>query len=146
MQNALQTSSDSGQDGQAKQLQHIMMVEDESEIQVIAQMALEDIGGFQVTLCDGGQQALDIINQPNTSPPDLILLDVMMPDLDGPATLAALRHTEHAARIPIIFMTGKSQPEEIAQLMALDAIGLITKPFDPISLADQVQALFDENT
>jgi len=123
------------------QLQRIMIIEDEPDIQMVAQLALEAVGGFHVTISGSGSEALA------TAPafaPDLILLDVMMPDMDGPSTLAALRQTPPTAHIPVIFMTAKVQPHEVQQYKALGAWDVIPKPFDPMSLSSTVQAIWDQ--
>lgn len=74
--------------------------------------------------------------------PELILLDVMMPEMDGPATLLALRQLPNLARVPVVFMTAKVQPQEVANYRALGAADVIAKPFDPMTLADQVRAIW----
>ncbi|RYY83161.1 MAG: response regulator, partial [Comamonadaceae bacterium] len=76
------------------------------------------------------------------SAPDLLLLDVMMPGMDGPTTLARLRERPGTARTPVVFMTAKVQASEIEHYKALGALGVVTKPFDPMGLAAQVQALW----
>lgn len=120
-------------------LSKILYVEDDDDIRTIAQLALETVGGFVLKSCGGGAQAL---REGPGFAPDLILLDVMMPGMDGPSTLAALR--EHAAlkAVPVIFMTAKVQPDEIAHYRALGALDVIAKPFDPMTLADQVRAIW----
>ena len=127
-----------------RKLQRILYVEDEPDIQTIAQIALETIGGFTLELCSSGQEALD--KAPDFAP-DLILLDVMMPGMDGPSTLEALRRDPKTAHTAVIFMTAKAQPHEIRLYMELGALGVITKPFDPMTLTNQVKekwALLDE--
>lgn len=124
--------------GQA--LQRILYVEDEPDIQAVARLALENIGGFTVEICSSGQEALDKIAAFN---PDLILLDVMMPGMDGPTTLKALRGNEFGSDTPVVFMTAKVQPQEIAYYKELGAVDVIPKPFDPIQLAPQVQAIWE---
>ncbi|KPC49212.1 response regulator [Amantichitinum ursilacus] len=121
------------------QLQRILYVEDEPDIQLVARMALEMIGGFQIVLCSSGQAALDAAP---TAQADLFLLDVMMPGMDGPTTLGRLREQPALAGIPAIFMTAKAQPAEVANLLALGASGVIPKPFDPMTLADEVRTLW----
>ena len=121
-------------------LKTILYVEDEPDIRTIAQMALESLGGFKVELCGSGEEAVD--RAPNFAP-ELILLDVMMPGMDGPATFRALRALPGTAETPVIFMTAKTQTHEVAALIELGAIGVIPKPFDPIALADQINALWE---
>jgi len=123
-------------------LQRILYVEDEPDIQVVAKLALEMVGGFQVMICSDGQQALDTVD---SFAPDLILLDVMMPGMDGPTTLQNLRANPATASIPVIFLTAKVQPNEVAQYQALGALNVIAKPFDPMTLAAQVQKIWDDH-
>lgn len=123
----------------AGSLERIMMVEDEPDIQAVAQLALEVVGGFQVSVCSSGFEALARVDE---FMPDLILLDVMMPEMDGPTTLKALRQHTYAQSIPIVFMTAKVQPAEVAEYKALGAADVIAKPFDPMTLADNVRTIW----
>ncbi|AGH98904.1 Two-component response regulator [Micavibrio aeruginosavorus EPB] len=107
----------------------------------MAQMALEMVGGMTVTVCCCGRDGLD---SARSSPPQMILLDVMMPDMDGPETFAALRADPDLATIPVAFMTAKIRPEEVSDLMRLGAAGVIAKPFDPMTLADQVRDVWNK--
>ncbi len=120
-------------------LQRILMVEDEADIREIAQLALEAVGGFQVKLCASGREAL---REAPLFAPDLILLDVMMAEMDGPSTLAQLRRLPQLACTPVIFMTAKVQPHEVARYKELGALDVISKPFDPMTLSDQLQAIW----
>lgn len=117
------------------QLRRIMFVEDELDIQIVARLALEDIGGFTVEVCGSGTEAL---TRAPRFRPELILLDVMMPPPDGPATLQALSSRPDSASTPVVFVTAKVQHHEIARYRELGAIDVIVKPFDPMRLADQV--------
>ncbi len=119
-----------------KELKTILYAEDEADIRVIAQVALEDIGGYSVRYCSDGHQVLEVIKE---FIPDLILLDVMMPGMDGPTTLSKLREIVGVTEIPTIFMTAKIQANEIEQYKALGAIDVIAKPFDPMTLADDIK-------
>ena len=116
-------------------LKRIMLVEDDPDVQTIASMALVDIGEFELTVCSSGREALA---QMAGVSPQMVLLDVMMPDMDGPTTLEAIRRLPLASQPPVIFMTAKVQPQEQQRYLALGAIEVIAKPFDPISLADQL--------
>ena len=115
----------------------ILIAEDEPDIRAVAEFALED-EGFELHSCTSGQEAL---SRSTTFQPDLILLDVMMPGLDGPTTLAKLRELPNTAHTPVIFMTAKAQPAEVAGFRALGAIGVITKPFDALGLAGEIHGL-----
>jgi two-component system OmpR family response regulator len=121
-------------------LERILYVEDEPDIQAVAKLALEMVGGYQVLICSGGQDALDKVGG---FAPDLILLDVMMPGMDGPTTLQKLRADSAAGAIPVIFLTAKVQPSEVAHYQALGALDVIAKPFDPMLLAMQVRAIWE---
>ena len=121
------------------ELKRIMHVEDDRSIQAVAKVALEAIGGFQVLSCSGGQEALKNVLD---FAPHFILLDVMMPDMDGPQTLERLRELINLEQIPVAFMTAKVQPNEIAHYLSLGAHGVIIKPFDPMQLANQVRAIW----
>ena len=121
----------------------ILYVEDDPDITMVAQMALEIVGGLVLRSCSSGREALLAAA---TCQPDLILLDVMMPGMDGPDTLAALRGLPNTARTPVIFMTAKVQAAELAHYKALGALGVIAKPFDPMLLAQQVRQFWSEAT
>jgi CheY-like chemotaxis protein len=120
-------------------LSKILYVEDEPDIQTIAELALVTLGGFRLKTCASGAEAIGAVG---AFAPDLILLDVMMPGMDGIATLAALRSSRDTAQVPVIFMTARSQPAEIARYRSLGALDVITKPFDPLVLADQVRSIW----
>ncbi|MBY0432018.1 MAG: response regulator [Rhodospirillales bacterium] len=116
----------------------ILYAEDDADIQAIARFALEELGGFTIRTCQSGRAAL--AEAPDFRP-DLVLLDVMMPEMDGPATLAALRALPGMETVPVAFMTAKAQTHEMARYRALGIAAVITKPFDPMTLADQVRAI-----
>jgi len=121
-------------------LERILYVEDEADIRTVAMMALEELGGFEVIECAEGHAALAAAPAARA---DLILLDVMMPGMDGLATLRALREMPHTASTPVIFMTAKVQAAEIAQCRALGALGIIAKPFDPMELPLEIRRIWD---
>jgi two-component system, OmpR family, response regulator len=123
----------------ATALRRILFVEDDLDIQKIAKLALEALGGFSVLACASGSEALDAVAG---FAPDLILLDVMMPGMDGPATLSALRRLPAAEKIPAVFMTARVQAHELAGYRALGAADVIAKPFDPMTLADTVREIW----
>ena len=122
-------------------LNSILYVEDDGDIQTVAQIALEVVGGFQLRTCSSGKEA---IREADSFVPDLLLLDVMMPEMDGPTTLEGLRKCANTKTTPVIFMTAKVQATEVAYYKSLGALGVIAKPFDPMSLATQVRKLWDE--
>jgi CheY-like chemotaxis protein len=117
----------------------VLYVEDDPDIQEIATLALQDLGGMSLTVCSSGHEAIAAFP---TSQAQLVLLDVMMPAMDGPTTLGALRALPGGENVPVIFMTAKVQSHEIPHYQALGAVGVISKPFDPMTLADQVMELY----
>jgi len=119
----------------------ILIVEDEDDIRTIIRLSLERLGGMAVIEACGGRAALELALSER---PDAILLDVMMPELDGAATLEALRRDEVTARIPVIFLTAKALPGEVERLRSLGAVAVLTKPFDPAALAGQVRAAIEQ--
>jgi two-component system, OmpR family, response regulator len=121
-------------------LQRILYVEDEPDIQAVALLALELVGGFTVKVCSSGEEAL---READDFAPQMILLDVMMPVMDGPGTLKALRERPAFQTVPVAFMTAKVQPQEVAHYKALGALGVIAKPFDPMTLANQVRSIWE---
>lgn len=122
------------------ELMKIMYVDDEADIRTIVQFALEDEEDFELKICASGQEALDAVGSYR---PDLVLLDVMMPGMDGPTTLQRLREQPEWARLPIAFVTAKVQPQEVAHFKAIGAVDVIAKPFDPMVLADQVRDIWE---
>lgn len=125
-----------------KSISKILYVEDDLDIQAVAQIALEVVGGFTLKTCSSGAEAIAAIEQGFV--PDLLLLDVMMPNMDGPTTLGELRKKQTTLSTPVIFMTAKVQSSEQDYYFTLGAIGVIAKPFDPMTLASQVRALWEK--
>ncbi len=115
--------------------QKILYVEDDPDIRAVAEIALEDVGGFLAAICESGAEAVE--RAPEFEP-ELILLDVMMPGMDGPTTLQALRELDGMETVPVIFMTARLQKSEIEEYQALGALGVIPKPFDPMNLSEQI--------
>ncbi|MEH6825953.1 MAG: response regulator [Motiliproteus sp.] len=122
-------------------LKRILHVDDEADIRVVTALALEALGGYSVESCASGVQALAAIE---AFAPDLIILDVMMPGMDGPATLLKLRKLHSQAQVPVVFMTAKVQSQEIVQYLSLGASGVITKPFDPQTLSHEIEAIWTQ--
>lgn len=118
-----------------------MLVDDEPDIRTIGEMSLSAVGGWEVTSVASGVEALEVAA---ASAPDLILLDVMMPELDGPATLQKLRDVPQLAHVPIVFLTAKVQRREVERYLELGAAGVIAKPFDPMTLPDQLRRLVEQ--
>jgi CheY-like chemotaxis protein len=113
----------------------ILIVDDEDDIREVGQMTLEMMAGWEVRTASSGAQALSMAA---ADPPDAILLDVMMPEMDGPATLARLRAEPATAGVPVVFLTAKAQAAEQRRLAETGAAGVLAKPFDPTLLADEV--------
>jgi len=114
----------------------VLHVDDEPDIREVVQLSLSLDPEFTVRSCPSGRDGLDAANEWS---PDLILLDVMMPAMDGPATLAHLRQSPKTAGIPVVFMTARAQPRELEHFVSLGAEGVIAKPFDPMTLAASVR-------
>jgi two-component system OmpR family response regulator len=120
-------------------LQKILCTEDEPLIQAILRAALERVGGFSTRICGSGEEAVKIAPE---FAPDLILLDVMMPGMDGRATLAALRQLPSLKDTPVAFITTIGGSREIDDFLDLGAAGIIIKPFEPKALAETVQRIW----
>lgn len=116
----------------------ILVVDDDDLLREVAQAALELVGGWQVCAAQSGSEAHLMAAADR---PDAILLDVMMPGVDGPATVAALRADPATRDIPVIFLTAKVPSEDMAEWRSLDLAGVIPKPFDPMRLAADMAKL-----
>lgn len=115
----------------------VLVIDDEDDIRQVARLALARVGGMEVADTSRSEEAVEIAVRER---PDVVLLDVMMPGRDGPATLAALRADERTAALPVVFLTAKAMPAEIQRLKSLGATGVLTKPFDPMTLAAALRA------
>ena len=123
-----------------KELRKILLVEDEPDIREITKSTLELVGGFEVETADNGQEG---ISKAQTYNPDLILMDMMMPGMNGTTTLMEIRKIESLKNIPIVFMTAKVQQHEVAEYKNLGALDVISKPYDPMHLSEQVSRIWD---
>lgn len=123
----------------SKILQKILYVEDEDDIRTIVTMALK-AKNVTIKECDRGEKALDMAL---SFQPDVILLDVIMPGIDGLETYRQLQTNDQTKTIPVIFMTAKVQPHELESFKNLGALGVIVKPFDPMKLFDTVNSLLN---
>jgi CheY-like chemotaxis protein len=121
-------------------LKTILYVDDEPDIREVVQMSLSLVAGLDVQVCESGERALQLMPQIK---PDMVLLDVMMPGMDGPSTLQKMRSLPALATIPVVFMTAKAMPQEVARFRELGAVSVIAKPFDPIQLGNQVIAVWE---
>ncbi len=115
----------------------VLIIDDEADIRRVARLSLARIGGMDVLDAANGLEGTE---KAAVEAPDAILLDVMMPGLDGPATLHALRADPRTADIPVVFLTAKAMPEEVARLLALGVRGVLNKPFDPRTLPAELRA------
>ena len=120
-------------------LARVTYVEDEPDIRSITELALKEIGGFTLDVCASGPEALD---KAPAFDPELIILDVMMPGMDGIETFERLRVIPQFAATPIIFMTAKAMTHETEHFRSLGAADVITKPFDPVTLSDRIQSIW----
>lgn len=120
----------------------LLYVEDEADIREVAEFALED-EGFEIIFCESGEQA---VSEAPDFQPDVILLDVMMPGMDGPTTLQHLRKLPGLEKTPVIFLTAKVQPNEVQGFIDLGALDVIPKPFDSMALADQIRSILKSNS
>jgi CheY-like chemotaxis protein len=117
---------------------HILLIDDENDIREVAALSLQAIGGWRVSSAGGGGEG---IATACAERPDAILLDVMMPDLDGPATLRRLQADRRTRDIPVIFLTAKAHSTDHRAFAGLGVAGTLTKPFDPMTLDDQITAI-----
>ena len=119
----------------------VLIIDDENDIRRIARLGLERVGKMQVVDAASGADGLE---KARSEKPDVVLLDVMMPGQDGPATLASLRADPATSAIPVVFLTAKALADEVDRLRALGAVGVLTKPFDAMTLAEQVRAILEQ--
>jgi CheY-like chemotaxis protein len=117
---------------------HILLVDDEDDIREIATISLEAVGGWRVSSASSGTEA---IVKAIAGRPDAILLDVMMPDIDGPTTFKRLQDDPQTRDIPVIFLTAKAHTADRERLEQIGVAGMLTKPFDPMTLSAQVTAI-----
>lgn len=123
-------------------LEKVMLVEDDPDIQLIARMSLEILGGYQVELCENGLVALEKLP---VYRPQLVLLDVMMPKMDGPTVLSHIRKMPDFKTLPVVFMTAKAQAHEVDDYYAQGVQGLIIKPFEPDELAHTLEVIWQRH-
>ncbi len=119
-------------------IRKVLLVDDEDDIRTIGNLSLSRVGGWQTVLASSGAEA---VTKAAAEQPDLILLDVMMPGMDGPTTFGRLRADPATATTPVIFMTAKVQKQEVARYLELGAVGVIAKPFDPMTLPGEIRRL-----
>ena len=122
------------------EIQKVLLAEDEEDIRKVAQMSLQFRSGWKVTLASNGEECLARAAE---DPPDLILLDCMMPKLDGYETCRRLKLDPSLRDIPVIFLTAKAQETEVKKGLALGAVGYLIKPFNPMSLAAEISQILE---
>jgi len=123
-----------------KDLKKILYAEDEPDVQTVVEITVQSMSDYEIKICDNGKLLLDCVEDYN---PDLILLDVMMPEMDGPATFKRLRSNAKTENIPVVFMTAKAQVHEVLLFQETGVIGVITKPFDPLTLCSEIQKIWE---
>lgn len=116
-----------------------MCIDDEPDILEIVKASLEVGGNYKVATCSSGKEALDTIGDVK---PDLILLDMLIPAMDGVTIFGKLRSYSSLKTVPIVFITAMVQPKEVSSYIELGAAGVIMKPFDPMSLAAEIQSMW----
>jgi len=124
------------------QIERVLMVDDDPSIRKIGELCLSKVGKWQVMMASSGQEALQIGPAFN---PDVIILDVMMPGMDGPTTFKLLQENAAISKTPVIFMTAKVQTHEVESYSSLGAAGVIGKPFDPMKLPAEIGAILSNN-
>lgn len=125
-----------------KELRKILYAEDERDVQTIVEISIWSTSNYEIKICDNGKILLDCVEDYN---PDLILLDVMMPEMDGLTTLKHLQTNEKTKNIPVIFITAKAQAHEVSSFNEKGVVGVITKPFDPMLLCSNIKEIWDRN-
>ena len=117
-----------------------LIVDDEEDVRFVARMSLGRVGGMEVIEASSGEEA---VARARRERPDFILLDMMMPGMDGAATFRALRGTSETAAIPVVFLTAKAMKSEVQRLRDLGAKGVVLKPFDPMTLAAEIRTMLE---
>lgn len=124
-----------------KELKKILYAEDDLDIQMIVDTIINSMSSYEIKICNNGRELLDCVED---FKPDLILLDVMMPEVDGPTAFKALKANKKTSDIPVIFMTAKAQAHEVQAFSESGIIGIITKPFDPIQLIPVITKIWED--
>jgi two-component system, OmpR family, response regulator len=122
-----------------KSLRRVLCVDDEDDIQEVVRLCLEWSGELELVCCRSGREALEQIPALR---PDLVLLDVMMPGMDGPSTLLELRKSDYGRTVPVVFMTARVRNREAEEYMHLGASGVVAKPFDPATLPSDIDRIW----
>ncbi len=120
-------------------LQRILIADDEPDILEIARIALEMVGGYEVAICNSGAELLDRLP---VFDPDLVVIDVLMPDMEGLEVLERIRDVPGYQAVPVVFLTGVAKESEIESLRRSGAAAIINKPFDPMTLAERIDSVW----
>ena len=120
-------------------LQRILLADDEPDILEISRIALETVGGFEVSVCTSGRTLLERLSE---FEPDFIVVDVLMPDMSGPEVLEEIRRLPEFDAVPVVYLTGVAQEEELESLRETGVADVILKPFDPMTLADRINGIW----
>ncbi len=121
-------------------LRTILIAEDDPDNRTVACLSLETVGGYTVHACGTGREAVRLCAEVR---PDLLLLDAFMPELDGPSVVETLRGSSETSAIPVIFLTASAQSLDVSRYLELGALDVIRKPFDPLTLADDVRKIWE---
>lgn len=116
-------------------MRHILIIDDEDDIREVASLSLEATAGWQISTASSGMQGIE---QAKLCQPDAILMDVMMPDMDGPTTFKQMQRTPEISHIPVILLTAKVQGTDKRRFADLGVAAVLFKPFDPLTLAEQI--------
>ena len=119
-------------------LQRILLADDEPDILEISRIALESVGGFEVLVCSSGEKLLERLSE---FQPDLVIVDVLMPEMTGPEVFEEIRRRPDFDEVPVIYLTGVIQEEELEDLRKTGVADIILKPFDPMTLADRINGV-----
>lgn len=119
----------------------VLVVDDEEDVRFVARISLERVGGMTVVQASSGEEG---IARARSEQPDFILLDMMMPGMDGAATFRQLRASEETASIPVVFLTAMAVASEVQRMKELGAKGVVLKPFNPLTLAAEVAAILNQ--
>jgi CheY-like chemotaxis protein len=126
-----------------EEFKRVMCVEDDPDIRMILEFSLHRLGRYDLQVCSGGHEALGIVDH---FAPQLVLLDVMMPELSGPQTLELLRLRDVMRGVPVVFLTAKAMHDEVESLLQFGAAGVIVKPFDPVTLPKDIRVYWEHRS
>jgi CheY-like chemotaxis protein len=118
----------------------VLLIDDDEDIRKVGRLSLEAVGNFQTAIAASAREGIEAAT---TDRPDLILMDMMMPGMDGLTALQEIHQTAGLEAVPIVFMTAKVQRSDIDRYVALGAVGVIRKPFDPLTLPEEIRAILE---